>query len=106
MDKAIHIVEQWNTQGFIDKHIQVNRPQVWQVQSGPQQGQKLLVEPYIENWEKFNSNSAWAADGTQWGRVMQALSHYSYHVSSGMFVLCDLQGGTNSNGAILTDTRW
>ena len=103
VDKAIHIVEQWNTQGFIDKHIQVNRPQVWQVQSGPQQGQKLLVEPYIENWEKFNSNSAWAADGTQWGRVMQALSHYSYHVSSGMFVLCDLQGGTNSNGAILTD---
>ena len=34
---------------------------------------------------------------------MQALSHYSYHVSSGQFVLCDLQGGIYSDGAIITD---
>lgn len=25
--------------------------------------------------------------------MMQSLSHYSYHISSGMFTLCDLQGG-------------
>ena len=103
VEKAIHIVEQWNKQKVIDKHIQVNRPGIWEAVSGFQEGQKHLVEPFIENWEKFNSNSAWAADGTQWGKVMQALSHYSYHVSGGQFVLCDLQGGINSHGAILTD---
>ena len=45
----------------------------------------------------------WTDDSTLWGEVMEALSHFSYHVSSGKFVLCDLQGGLYSNGAILTD---
>jgi hypothetical protein len=34
---------------------------------------------------------------------MQALSHFSYHSSSGGFVLCDLQGGVYSDGIVLTD---
>jgi hypothetical protein len=33
---------------------------------------------------------------------MQALSHYSYHKSGGQLVLCDLQGGLTSQGAVLT----
>ncbi len=38
-----------------------------------------------------------------WAECMQALSHYSYHVSSGQFVLCDLQGGIYEGGIVLTD---
>jgi hypothetical protein len=34
---------------------------------------------------------------------MQALSHLSYHVSRGQYVLCDLQGGIHCEGVILTD---
>eukprot|EP00959_Pyramimonas_sp_CCMP1952_P322136 6740686-Pyramimonas_sp.AAC.2 len=35
---------------------------------------------------------------------MQALSHFSYHVSTGGNVLlCDVQGGVYSDGCILTD---
>jgi hypothetical protein len=107
VDKAMHLIEQWNAQEFIDKHIQLNKPTVWEMQTearGARKGQKVFVEPFIANWQKFNSNSGHInADGTAWSQVMQALSHYSYHVSSGMFVLCDLQGGIYSNGAILTD---
>ena len=49
------------------------------------------MEPFIENWEKFNSNTGWNNEGTPWPRVMQALSHFSYHASAGSTVLCDLQ---------------
>lgn len=35
---------------------------------------------------------------------MQALSHYSYHASSGQVLLCDLQGGPETDGSFtLTD---
>jgi len=61
------------------------------------------VEPFIESWQKFNSNSGWMDDSTPWPRVMQALSHFSYHASSGRSVLCDLQGGVYSDGVVLTD---
>lgn len=35
--------------------------------------------------------------------AMQALSHYSYHKTSGQFLLCDIQGGFDDDGAILSD---
>ena len=38
-----------------------------------------------------------------WPRVMQAVSHFSYHISNGQCLLCDLQGGVFNNGAVLTD---
>ena len=50
-----------------------------------------LLEPYVHNWRKFNSNTGWCRDDTVTGEVMQALSHFSYHTSGGQFVLCDLQ---------------
>ena len=31
------------------------------------------------------------------------LSHYSYHVSNGAYLLCDLQGGVYKDGVVLTD---
>ena len=62
-----------------------------------------MVEPFITNWQKFNSNTGWASSGTDWTEIMQALSHYSYHVSGGQYLLCDLQGGLFRDGAILSD---
>ncbi|CAD7944913.1 unnamed protein product [Amoebophrya sp. A120] len=53
-------------------------------------GSVVLVEPFIENFMKFNSNTGATAPEAL---VAQALSHYSYHASNGEEVLCDLQGG-------------
>ena len=105
-DKAHDLVRLWNNRNMIDKIVKVNIPQVWSFQadySSPVCGKKVLQEPFIDNYQKFNSNTGWADDSTPWPRVMQALSHFSYHVSSKQFVLCDLQGGVYSNAVVLTD---
>jgi len=107
MEKALALVKEWNSRSFIDKIVQVNIPQVWTFQDhgygDSWAGKKVLQEPFIDNYVKFNSNSGWADGSTPWPRVMQALSHFSYHVSGGQFVLCDLQGGIYSNAVVLTD---
>jgi hypothetical protein len=104
VEKALHLIEEFNAQGFVDKVVRLNIPSVWTFEHGSRMaGQKVLQEPFIESYQKFNSNSGWADDATPWPRVMQALSHFSYHASGGQFVLCDLQGGVYSDGIILTD---
>ena len=103
-EKSINIITAWNAAGFVNQAVRMNEPQVWTFQPGSRSaGQKVLQEPFIENWQKFNSNTGWKDDSLQWSRVMQALSHFSYHTSGGQFVLCDLQGGVYSNGVVLTD---
>ncbi len=102
-DKATHIIEQFNCARFLKQTIRINQPEVWTFVDGCQCGQKVLIEPFIDGYQKFNSNSGWADDTAPWPRVMQALSHFSYHASGGQFVLCDLQGGVYSNEVILSD---
>jgi Alpha-kinase family len=80
--------------------IKVNIPQVWTQSSGVLVGQKMLREPFIANFQKFNSNSG-AADLT--ASVAQALSHFSYHASDGAELLCDLQGGKVGETYVLSD---
>lgn len=103
MDKAHELVREFNNKRFIDRIIQVNIPEVWTGMSGTILGKKVLQEPFIENYQKFNSNTGWADNETPWPRVMQALSHFSYHASGGQFVLCDLQGGVYSDSVVLVD---
>ena len=98
VEKSAEIVEQFNR--ALDVQIQVNIPQVWEFTLNEE---KNLVEPYIKNFRKFNSNTGWNDSESAWPRIMQALSHFSYHVTGGAFVLCDLQGGLYKDGAILTD---
>jgi hypothetical protein len=80
--------------------IMLNMPQVWDQLDGTLRGQKVLREPFIDNFQKFNSNSG-AADVT--ATVAQALSHYSYHASDGTELLCDLQGGKIGDSYVLSD---
>lgn len=100
VEKATEIVSAYNALGLIDKKIIINQPQIWHFEEDKQLN---LVEPMIDNFEKFNSNTGWAQKSTPWGQVMQALTHFSYHQSSGQFTLCDLQGGVYSDGIVLTD---
>ncbi|KAI1359161.1 kinase-like domain-containing protein, partial [Xylaria arbuscula] len=95
------IIDDWHDARIINRRVLLNTPAIWvQLDTGI----KALVEPMIENFEKFNSNSGWApVTGNAWSEAMQALSHFSYHNSGGQLLLCDLQGGSYRNGYILSD---
>lgn len=105
VDTALKIVRRWNAARIIDKTVRVNKAEVWEwtTLGSNCKGQKTLIEPFIKNYQKFNSNTGWYDGSLPWPRVMQALSHYSYHISRGQFVLCDLQGGVYRDGVVLTD---
>lgn len=120
--KAIELVSAWNDLARSDRHffkriddlrpacarpasiIQVIEPQLWKwAPSSRLAGQSLIIEPFLPNFGKWNSNSGWQSNSA-WGQVMAALSHYSYHVTGGELLLCDLQGGVSDRaGCILTD---
>ena len=105
-NQAIHLITKWNAKRFVDRMIKINLPEVWTFDSNSGRnwaGRKVLQEPFIEQYQKFNSNTGWSDDSLPWPRVMQALSHFTYHVSNGQNLLCDLQGGIYSDGAVLTD---
>lgn len=76
----------WSAE-VLDKPILLNSPDIWE----DEETRRLyLCEPMIDNYEKFNSNSGWAKPGSD---SMQALSHFSYHLTKGTLLLCDVQGG-------------
>jgi hypothetical protein len=99
-DKAMDLIQRFNDAGVITRKVFLNVPEIW---TFTRTGQKNLMEPLIENFEKFNSNSGWRSHESQWHLVMQALSHFSYHSSGGNTVICDLQGGIYKDGVVLTD---
>ncbi|KAE8547809.1 hypothetical protein EYB25_009602 [Talaromyces marneffei] len=106
VDKALEIVDRFNQLHIINKVIKINMPAVWRFDDDCEEdwaGQMALCEPYIHNYQKWNSNNGWHDDSTEWGKVMQAISHFSYHTSSGYYVLCDLQGGIHQHEVILSD---
>ena len=99
--KAMEIINKFNNDKIINKPIWLNDPKIWTYEGSKE---LALVEPMIHNFEKFNSNSGWTPDQTSpWIEVMQALSHYSYHLNIGKVLICDLQGGSYKDGFIITD---
>jgi len=116
VEKALRIIASWNRANFSEKMIRLNIPEPWTIS-----GKRCLVEPYIHGFFKMNSNTGWVHDCNRdydsnsdddddehedfcdTIDMLQALSHFSYHVSNGQFVLCDLQGGIFRDGVILTD---
>ena len=89
MEKAVDLVRLWNNENIISQRIRVNVPEAWTFDAGEVfvKDTKVLVEPFIENYKKFNSNSGWNSSSTPWHEVMQALSHFSYHISGGRYLL-------------------
>jgi hypothetical protein len=108
--KAPDFLIAWNEQKFIPEEIITTVPAFYQfdrTQMDTQRGRRpVLYEPYIKDFQKFNSNTGWVPEQeTRWSRIMQAVSHFSYHHSQGQYLLCDLQGGTGNfdRGIILVD---
>ncbi|PHH89493.1 hypothetical protein CDD83_5958 [Cordyceps sp. RAO-2017] len=103
--KAREIIHEFNSSRIVNKPIKINMTATWRFDenSGEYAGQSVLCEPFIENYQKFNSNSGWSDDSIPWGKVMQALSHFSFHSTGGKYVLCDLQGGIYKREVVLAD---
>jgi hypothetical protein len=91
------IIDKWTEARVVNRRIMLNTPEIWaDLGSG---GKRALIEPFIENFEKFNSNTGWAdVTGGSWSEAMQALSHFSYYSSRGRLLLCDIQGGAYRDG--------
>jgi Alpha-kinase family len=125
MFRALEILDMFNRAKISSDTFKVNIPETWHFPAdstggGPLAGRCVLQEPYIQDFTKFNSNTGWcpqpppaatagsdattAADAlAAWSAMMQALSHFSYHVTNGEHLLCDIQGGVYENSVILTD---
>lgn len=79
--------------------IVVNTPRVWT--SGGDDDRSVLVESYVsgfgelENAKKMGVKEA--KKRAEWMKVAAALSHFSYALSLGEYVLCGLQGGVRKN---------
>lgn len=61
-------------------------------------GAVSIIEPFIEGYRKFNSPTGWVPGDDEFADPIQALSHFSYHISDRKMLLCDLQGGGDANG--------
>lgn len=59
VDKALEIVTKFNAAGLVDMVVRVNIPEVWKFTegSGRWAGSMILQEPFIKNYQKFNSNT-------------------------------------------------
>ncbi|KAG4438838.1 hypothetical protein IFR05_005678 [Cadophora sp. M221] len=97
------IIDDFDNAGVLGtgRLILLNTPEIWTYELSQK---KHLLEPMIDNFEKFNSNTGWASGvGSEWSEAMQALSHFSYHNSSRQLLLCDIQGGVYQDGYVLSD---
>eukprot|EP00892_Ulva_mutabilis_P012515 jgi/Ulvmu1/9636/UM054_0068.1 len=100
VDKAVELIQRFNDIDVWAVAVYLNMPTTMKAPGGA----LGLVEPYIRQFEKYNSNSGWVPDSNAHRFLaMQALSHFSYHSSGGHFLLCDLQGGRFNKGLALTD---
>ena len=98
-EKSINIVDAFNKVKKFASMVQVCKAEIW---IRKKTKQRLLSEPFLSNFQKFNSNTGWQAAG-EWSNALQSLSHYSYHHSQGDLVLCDLQGAIEDGCVVLTD---
>lgn len=100
VQRTQRIIDDFEAQGYMQpgRRLALNHHKVVNVcwpKLGPEIICPMMVEPMIENFEKFNSNSGWVQPGHEW---LQSLSHWSYHNSEGRYLLCDLQGGKTRDG--------
>ena len=87
-ERAIDYAEEWNQFCPDRREITVSKGDIHTLQ-----GVQYLVEPYIRDFNKFTSNSGWIKSGQSWDILaVEAFSHYTYHKSGGMLLVCDLQG--------------
>ena len=97
--ESIKIVNAFNQGKKFGSFVKVCKASVWHMTRSKQ---RILVEPFLSNFQNFNSNTGWQGS-SNWSEALQSLSHFSYHHSQGDLVLCDLQGAVEDGEVVLTD---
>jgi Alpha-kinase family len=70
--KAQAIIDVFNKAGVSTALVYLNRPAVWTfLPESSWAGKKALVEPLIQDFVKWNSNSGWSQHGIGWADIMQ-----------------------------------
>ena len=94
--KASKLAMAWNECELANATISVIIPQQGQLEEGAQEptdrksGEYVLVEDYLPEFQKFNSNTKTCAG---FGHLsIQAFSHWTYHYTEGKYLFCDCQG--------------
>ena len=63
----------------------------------------VAVQRYVEGtYDKFIGNAGWVNEDLP-TNVPPAFAHYSYHITDGEMLVCDLQGARNTDAYILSD---
>jgi len=63
--RAQKVIDNWHAASVIDRKILLNTPAIWEY---TESRHKVLIEPFIANLERFNSNSGWTPTvGDIWG---------------------------------------
>lgn len=63
VDQALEIVQGWNKARFIDRVVRLNKPEILTFVGDTGtiwDGQKELQQPFIMNFQKWNSNTGFA----------------------------------------------
>jgi hypothetical protein len=91
------IIDEWNQGHFSSISISLLN---YEVNSHDIGGHvvEAVTEAFLPLVRKFNSNSGWVSQSNQYpNEIVQSLSHYSYHSTGGLLVLCDIQGLKTNN---------
>lgn len=105
--KAKELAIAWNETKYSKSKIKVLVPKQEKVhyirESDRKVGEYYLVEPYLSEFEKFNSNTMTSNEHDH--KSIQAFSHWTYHHTNGKLLFCDCQGmfDKNKQEYILTD---
>ena len=103
--KAREFAVEWNKTDYRHKPIRVIMPRIERYSAGSEEkgkiGEYVLVEDYIPDFTKFNSNTMTCSEWAH--KSVQAFCHWTYHHSNRKYLFCDAQGTVNKKEYVLTD---
>ena len=100
--KAYYLTCKWNNLGISKYQYRMLIPKQVLLGNNECVGEYCLVEEYLPNYQKWNSNTMTIPGQERY--CVQAFSHWTYHFTNGKYLLCDCQGTFDEiNGYTLTD---
>jgi Alpha-kinase family len=102
--KATEMAQNWNTEicskGY--ECIQFTRGSLT-----IKNGVTYMFEPLIKPYYKYTSNSGWISTENRTSiQILEAFCHYTYHISGGTILVCDLQGLFKMNRFAFLKSRY
>jgi Alpha-kinase family len=109
IDKAIELAAEWNSFCRSFEKIRFNRGNVLELEGNRGEKKKFLVEPLVQPFYKYTSNNGYIRNRSETGLsllMLEAFCHYTYHVTGGALIVCDLQGQYKRNHFVFFKSRY